>query len=132
MSVESCDTQIRVRYVEVDRMGVLHHSCYWVHFEMGRTELLRANGMTYRQCEEQGIFLVMVRGSVKYHAPARYDDVLVLTTRLKKMGQVKIDHSYEMRRKSDGALLATAETTLGCVDRDSNVIPIPDAIRGQG
>ena len=132
MTQQSCDIEIRVRYAEVDQMGVVHHSRYWVYFEMGRTELLRASGMTYRQCEDAGAFLVVVRGSVKYLAPLRYDDELILTTRLARMGQVKIEHTYELRRKADGRLMATAETTLGCVDRAGKLIPIPEAIRGRG
>jgi len=126
--VESCEIEIRVRYCEVDRMGAVHHSRYWVYFEMGRTELLRLQGATYGDVEDAGVYLVVVRGSVRFRAPARYDDVLVLTTKLEKMGQVKIDHSYELRRKSDGALIATADTTLGSVDRDGTVVPIPPAV----
>jgi acyl-CoA thioester hydrolase len=96
---------------------------------MGRTELLRKNGMTYRQCEAAGVRLVVVKGEIKYLAPALYDDLLVLTTRLKKMGMVKLQHTYELRRKSDGTLLARAETTLGCVDPDGSIIPIPASLR---
>ena len=123
------EIDIRVRYAEVDQMGYLHHSRYWVYFEMGRTELLRHSGMTYRQCEAAGVRLVVVRGQVSYLAPAQYDDVLVLTTRLKKMGQVKMQHSYELRRKSDEVVLARAETTLGCVAVDGGIIRIPDSLR---
>ena len=112
-------------------MGALHHSRYWVYFDMGRTELLRANGMTYRQCEQAGVFLVVVKVSARYHAPAHYDDVLVLTTRLVKMGLAKIDHTYELRLMEDGKLLATGQTTLGCIDRAGQVIRIPPAVRGE-
>ena len=125
----SCDLDIRVRYAEVDPMGALHHSRYWVYFEMGRTELLRGQGVSYSTCEEEGVFFVVARCSAKFRAPARYDDLLVLTTRIEKMGKAKIDHAYELRRKSDGAILATAETTLACIDRSGRVIPIPDSIR---
>jgi len=110
-------------------MGVLHHSRYWVYFEMGRTELLRSAGVAYRDIEAQGAFLVVVRCSARFYAPARYDDVLTLTTRLTNMGQAKIDHEYELRRQADGTLIAKAATTLACVDRDGNVIRIPDSIR---
>ena len=126
----ACDVEIRVRYAEVDAMGALHHSRYWVYFEMGRTELLRQAGVAYRDLEAEGVFFVVARCSAKFHAPARYDDLLVLTTRVTQMGQVKIDHQYELRRKSDGVLLATAETTLACVDKSGQVIPIPESVRG--
>jgi len=128
--VASCDIEIRVRYAEVDRMGVVHHSRFWVYFEMGRTELLRAQGVDYREVEDAGVCLMVARGAVRFHAPARYDDVLVLTTRLAKMGQVKIDHAYELKRKSDGALIATAETTLASVDHDGQIVPIPASVSG--
>jgi len=128
MAVDSCEVEIRVRYAEADRMGVLHHSRHWVYFEMGRTELLRRQGIVYRDCEEAGVYFVVAKCSARFLAPARYDEVLVLTTRMTKMGAARIDHEYELKRKSDGRLLATAETTLACVNRDGQVMPIPDFI----
>jgi len=125
----SCQIEIRVRYAETDPMGALHHSRCWEYFEMGRTELLRAGGVAYRDCKAKGVLFVVARCAARYHAPARYDDVLVLTTRMAKMGAARIDHEYELRRKADGVLLVTAETTLACVDRDGRIIPIPDFIR---
>lgn len=125
----SLDIEIRVRYAEVDRMGVLHHSRYWVYFEMGRTELLRARGAVYRDLEKAGVFFVVAKCSAKFLAPARYDDVLVLTTLLAKTGAARIDHAYELKRRKDSGdleLLATAETTLACVNRDGRIIPVPD------
>ena len=128
---QSMDIEIRVRYVEADQMGVVHHSRYWVYFEMGRTELLRAQSGAYREMENQGVFFVVAKCAAKYLAPARYDDVLVLTTRITRMGAARIDHAYELKRKSDGLLLVTAETTLACVDRTGQIIAIPDSIRGK-
>lgn len=125
---DSCDIEIRVRYAEVDAMGVLHHSRYWVYFEMGRTELLRSLGVSYRDLEAEGAYFVVAKCSAKFHAPARYDDVLVLTTEVAKTGLARIDHAYRLRRKSDALVLATAQTTIACVDSDGRVQPIPDAI----
>jgi acyl-CoA thioester hydrolase len=125
----SCQIEIRVRYAEVDRMGSLHHSRYWVYFEMGRTELLRQHGVAYRDVEAAGALLVVACCSARFRAPAGYDDVLTLLTRQVRMGLARIDHEYELRRKSDGLLLTTAETTLACVDRQGQIIPIPDCIR---
>jgi acyl-CoA thioester hydrolase len=112
-------------------MGVLHHSRYWVYFEIGRTELLRSKGISYRDCEEKGVFFVVAGCSAKFHAPARYDDLLILSTTITKMGAARIDHAYELRRKADGMLLSTAQTTIACVDRQGQIIPIPDFIRPQ-
>jgi acyl-CoA thioester hydrolase len=128
---QECRIDIRVRYAEVDQMGALHHSRYWVYFEMGRTELLRAAGVSYADLESAGVFLVVARCWAKYHSPARYDEVVSLTTRVTQMGQAKIDHEYELRGP-DGRLLATAGTTLACVNRSGQVIPLPDAVRRGG
>ena len=125
----SCQIDLRVRSAAVDAMGALHHSRHWVYFEMGRTELLRQAGVAYRDCEEEGVFFVVAKCSARFIAPARYDDVLTLTTRIARMGAARIDHTYELKRKSDGLLLATAETTIACVDRGGGIIPIPDRIR---
>ncbi len=127
----SCDIEIRVRYAEVDQMGVLHHSRYWEYFEMGRTELLRLGGVTYRNVEATGALLVMTKCSARFIAPARYDDALVLTTTMTRMTTARIDHSYELRR-ADDELLATADTTLACIDRDGKIIAIPDIVRAAG
>ena len=130
-----CDIEVRVRYAEVDQMGMLHHSQYWVYFEMGRTELLRRGGYSYRDCQRDGVFFVLARCAAKFHAPARYDDLLVLTTRITRVGLARIDHAYELKLKNPDAgrprLLATAQTTLACVDADGKVIPMPETITGQ-
>ena len=110
-------------------MGVLHHSRFWVYFEMGRTELLRLAGVAYRDLEEKGVFFVVAKCSARYLAAARYDDVLVLTTKIVRMGAARIDHAYELKRKEGGVLLATADTTIACVDRAGQIIAIPDFLR---
>jgi acyl-CoA thioester hydrolase len=120
--------EIRVRYCETDAMGVLHHSNYLCYFEMGRTELLRASGGSYREMEERGRFLVVTKAAIHYRAPARYDDLLTLTTRLKKISFAKLEHEYELRREGD--LLTTAETTLACVDREGRVQRMSDLFPG--
>jgi acyl-CoA thioester hydrolase len=122
---------LRVRYAEVDAMGALHHSRYWVYFEMGRTELLRNQGIRYRDLESAGVFFVVAQCAARFRAPARYDDWLTLTTRVAKTGAARIDHSYELRRDADNTLIATAETTLACVDKTGRIIPIPEQIPRQ-
>ena len=123
------DIDIRVRYAEVDQMGALHHSRYWVYFEMGRTELLRAAGVAYADLEREGVLFAVAKCSANFRAAARYDDVLTLTTRITRTGAARIDHAYELKRKSDGLLIATAETTLACLDRTGRIIPIPEKIK---
>jgi acyl-CoA thioester hydrolase len=123
------DLEIRVRYAEVDQMGVLHHSRYWVYFEMGRTELLRAQGFVYADLEQRGVLFVVAKCSARFHQPARYDESLTLHTAITRVGAARIDHAYKLKRTEDGLLLATAETTLACVDRNGQIIPIPEDIQ---
>ncbi|MCG3138196.1 MAG: putative esterase [Phycisphaerae bacterium] len=114
----------RVRYVECDPMGYLHHSVYWVYFEAGRTELLRAQGFTYRDMTATGEFFVMARGEIKFRKPARYDDLLTLHTIIDRVTRARIDHRYELYR--DDLLLCTATSTLACVNNAGELIAIPE------
>ena len=113
------EIEIRVRYSETDAMGFLHHSNYLSYFEMGRTELLRADGGNYREMEEKGRFLVVTKVAVNYRQPARYDDVLTLKTKLARVSFAKLEHEYELFRGPQ--LLTAASTTLACVDREGKV-----------
>lgn len=122
----TCDMHLRVRYAESDPMGYLHHSKYFEYFEMGRTELLRLAGFRYRDLEDRGVLFAVAKVECRFRAPARYDDELVLTTRIERMTRARIDHSYELKR--DGLLLCEAKTTLACIDRSGGLIPIPDEI----
>lgn len=121
--------QIRVRYCETDAMGCLHHSQFFNYFEQGRTELLRAQGGNYREIEESGLYLVVVRLQCSYHAPARYDDLLTLVTRVDSVSAVKIEHSYRLLRGDQ--LLATATSTLACVDSQGKVARLPESIQAE-
>jgi len=123
----SGEITIRVRYAEVDRMGFLHHSNYLVYFEQGRTELLRSQGYSYRDLEDRGFLLVLTRVQVRYKRPALYDDLLTLRTTVVRTTLVKIEHRYELLR--DGLVLAEGETTLGCVDREGRVQPLPEFLQ---
>lgn len=118
------EIQIRVRYPETDRMGILHHSHYFTYFEMGRIELLRAAGGNHRQLEEEGTFAVVVQANCRYYRPARYDDLLTLRTTVTKVTMAKIEHEYRLMR--DGELLALGHITLAMLDRDGNVRPVPE------
>src|SRR5437867_4351116 len=121
------EIQIRVRYAETDQMGFLHHANFLIYFEMGRVELLRSRGLNYKDLEAQGYLLVIVRVQVRYHRPARYDDVLVLRTDVARATGARIDHRYELLR--DDELIAEGETTLACVDRDGKLQRIPEMLR---
>src|SRR6202035_5743361 len=120
----SGEIQIRVRYAETDRMGLLHHANYLVYFEQGRTELLRSQGIAYKDLEDQGYLLVLARVEVRYRSPARYDEVLTLRTTVTRTTPVRIEHKYEVLR--DGTLVAEGESTLACVDRAGKLQALPD------
>ena len=122
--VASHDLNVRVRYAETDAMGYLHHSQYLVYFEMGRTELLRVNGLRYRDMEQRGLFYVVARLDVRYRMPARYDDLLTLTTTTTKLSPVRVDHGYQLKR--DGRLLTEGNSTLVLVDASGKPTPLPD------
>ena len=122
----SGEIQIRVRYAEADPMGYLHHAHYFTYFEMGRTELLREQGWSYREIEASGLFIVVVKISCRFHSPARYDELLTLRTRLTRVTRARIEHRYELWR--DETLLTEAESTLACVDRDGRLQPIPEEL----
>jgi len=88
---------------------------------------LRSDGLAYKDLEDQGYLLVLTRAQIRYRSPARYDDLLTLRTTVVRTTLVKIEHQYELRR--DGVLLAEGETTLGCVDQQGKVQPLPDSLR---
>src|SRR5689334_17344296 len=123
----SGEISIRVRYAETDRMGLLHHANYLVYFEQGRTELLRAHGLTYRDLEDQGYLLVLTRVEVRYRRPARYDDLLTLRTTVVRTTAARIDHRYELF--CDGQLLAEGDSTLACVDRTGRPQILPEFLQ---
>ena len=123
----SGEITIRVRYAETDRMGLLHHANYLVYFEQGRTELLRSQGLTYRDIEDQGFLLVLTHVEVRYRSPAHYDDLLTLRTSVERVTAVRIDHCYEVRRGE--TLVADGKSTLACVGRDGRVQPLPEMLK---
>jgi acyl-CoA thioester hydrolase len=121
------DIDIRVRYQETDAMGFLHHGNFFTYFEMGRTELLRQTGKSYRQLEDEGTLMVVVSIGCKYRRPARYDDLLKLRTKTVRVTPAKIIHTYQVFRGEE--LLAEGDSVLACVDRDGRVRRTPEWLR---
>ena len=120
----SGEIQIRVRYAETDRMGLLHHANYLVYFEQARTELLRQRGVAYKDLEDQGFFLVIAKIDIKYRAPAHYDDMLTVRTTVTRTSPVRLEHCYEVVR--DGVTICEGSTTLACVDSEGKLQAMPD------
>lgn len=120
------ETHIRVRYCETDAMGYLHHSHYLNYMEQARTEMLRDQGSTYREMEDSGLLLVIVKVECNYVAPARYDDVLTVRTKVERVTPARLEHSYEFVR--DGTVLNRARSVLACVDREGQVQRMTDVL----
>ena len=118
------EIQIRVRYAETDRMGLLHHANYLVYFEQARTELLRTLGATYKDMEDRGYYLVVSKIEVRYKSPAHYDDVLTVRTTVTRTSPVRLEHQYEVLR--GGVLVAEGSSTLACVDTEGKLRAMPD------
>jgi acyl-CoA thioester hydrolase len=107
-------------------MGYLHHSRHLQYFEMGRIELLRAAGVSYADLERRGVFFAVVKAAVNYKSPARYDDELMLATRIVRQTHVRIDHAYELRKGK--TLVAEGSTTIACVGADGQLRAIPELL----
>jgi len=125
MTIHSHTITVVPRYAETDKGGIIHHSVYPVWFEMGRTELLRANGVAYRDLEAQGIFFVVVELRVKYRRPAFYDEQLLLETTCSNVTAGKVEHTYKLTRPGTGVVLAEGDSILACVDGQGKIRRIP-------
>lgn len=120
------ETRLRVRYAETDQMGVVYHSNHFIWFEVGRVELLRQLGFTYKDLEtEEGCHIAVVDARCRYKAPARYDDEIVVRTHVKNVRESMIHFGYEVVRASDGVLLAEGETTHIVIGRDMKMTAMP-------
>jgi acyl-CoA thioester hydrolase len=121
------ETRIRVRYAETDQMGVVYHANHFIWFEVGRVELLRQLGFSYRDMEENdGCFIAVVDARCRYKAPARYDDEIIVRTHIKNIRDSLIHFGYELLRANDAALLAEGETTHIVTDSQMKVTTIPE------
>jgi acyl-CoA thioester hydrolase len=119
------ETRVRVRYAETDQMGVAYHSNYLIWFEVGRVEFIRQMGLDYRQMEEEGCGISVVDVHARYRAPARYDDELVIETRLLAARGVVVKFGYRILRVGDGVLLCEGETMHVCVGKDMKKTSLP-------
>ena len=133
----SGEVRLRVRYCECDPMGVVHHSVHPIWLEIARTEVLRQGGISYREMEAAGVFLVVAHMSLDYRRPARYDDEIVVKCRVTGTGRAKLEHAYEVWRNVGangvgGELVAEARTVLACVGQDGRPRPLPDWLRAEG
>lgn len=121
----------RVRYAETDQMGVVYHANYLVWCELGRTEFIRTLGVTYAELERQGILLAVADLTARFHAGARYDDMIRVSTTLTAVRSRMVAFDYAIRSLDTGEKLVTARTTLVCIDRAGKPASLPPEFRRQ-
>jgi acyl-CoA thioester hydrolase len=121
------ETRLRVRYAETDQMGVVYHSNHLIWFEVGRVELMRQMGFSYRDMErEDGRFIAVAEVKCRYRAPVYYDDEVLIRTRLKTVRESVVVFSYELVRADSSALVAEGETTHIVTDSKMKVAALPE------
>jgi acyl-CoA thioester hydrolase len=120
---------VRVRYAETDQMGVAWHGHFLAWFEVGRTDLLRRRGSTYRELEERGLRLPVIETHIRFLQPARYDDLLEIRTRLTEMTGVRLRFEYEVHREGTRGPLATGGTAHAAVDGSGRPRRLPPELR---
>ena len=125
--IEYQDATVRVRYAETDQMGVVYHSNHLIWFEVGRVELLRQLGFSYRDMErEDDCFIAVAEVKCRYRAPVYYDDEVMVRTRLRNVRESVVHFGYELVRADSGALLAEGETTHIVTDSNMKVAALPE------
>jgi acyl-CoA thioester hydrolase len=115
--------QVVVRYAETDMMGVVYHGNYLPWFEIGRTTLLKQQGISYRQLEADGYSLPVLEVTAKFRRPARYDDVLTIVTTMREKPSLRIRLDYEVF--NEDLLLATGQTSHAFIDRNGRPVRPP-------
>jgi len=120
---------IRVRYSETDKMGVVYHANYFMWFEIGRCELLRTIGRSYKELEAEGIELPVIEAHCEYKTPARYDDELQVKTWGRLLSPARVEFAYEVCRPIDGVLNAAGTTMHAAVNAKGRPCRLPGYIR---
>jgi acyl-CoA thioester hydrolase len=127
--IPRCVSRLRVRYAETDQMGVAWHGSYFAWFEVGRTDLLRERGMTYRELEQQDLQLPVIEARASYRRPARYDDLLEIRTRVASHSGARVAFEYEVHCEGARDPLATGFTAHAAVDRRGRPRRLPPELR---
>lgn len=117
-------TSFKVRYVETDKMGIVHHSNYYPWFEIGRGEFIKETNISYKDMEEQGILMPLAESYCKYIMPAKYEDLITIETWIETLSPVKVIFNYKVIREEDEVLLAKGSTTHAFVNSDFKIINI--------
>lgn len=119
----------RVNYSETDQMGLVYHANYVIWLDMARTEHLRGTGVTYKEMEEQGVYLAVTDLQLRYRRAARYDDLVRVRCWVREVASRQVTFGYAVERAGSGELLATAQTSLMALDRGHSPTRIPEHVR---
>ncbi len=122
-------SRVRVRYAETDNMGVVYYANYFVWFEVGRTDLLRNAGWSYRDMEADGFALPVIDAHCAYRESAKYDDDIEVRTTGTMLSPIRVQFTYEVVRSSDAVILATGSTEHATLDRSSRPCRLPERVR---
>jgi acyl-CoA thioester hydrolase len=129
VSTPPCISRVRVRYAETDQMGVVYYANYFVWFEVGRTDLLRAAGWTYREMEAEGFQLPVIEAHCAYRESAKYDDELEIRTTGSALSPVRVQFAYEVVRSADQATIASGTTVHATLDRTGRPCRLPERVK---
>lgn len=129
LSSTAHEIELRVRYAETDQMGVVYHANYLVWCEMGRTDFIRRLGMSYAEMERDGVSLAVSELSARFHAAARYDDLIRVRTSLGGVRSRMISFDYVISKAETNQRLVTARTTLVSLDRSGKPTSLPAELR---
>jgi len=122
------ETDIRVRYKDTDRMGVVYYGNYLTFFEIGRAEFMRALGFSYSSLEDKGYYLVVTEAAAKYHGNVGYDSVITIRARITNLKIVRLRFDYEVVDK-DGSLIVNGHTVHACMNSNNKPSRIPSELR---
>lgn len=122
-------SEFRVRYSETDQMGVVYYSHYLVWCEIGRTDFIRRLGTSYAEIEKAGLILAVVEASLRYHAGARYDDLIRVKTSISEVRSRTVTFNYSVERAESGERLVTASTTLAALNDNGKLVLLPAKLR---
>ncbi len=125
------ESEVRVRYAETDQMGIVHNANYLVWFEVGRSELCRAKGFSYKEMEEEDALMVVAESYCRYKSPAYYEDILTIRTKVEEIRSRSLRFIYEVHREVDDMLIAEGETLHVVTDKDKKVRLLPEIYRNR-
>lgn len=122
-------TETRVRYADTDEAGVVYYGAYARWLEIGREELLRENGISYKEYADKGIHAPVVKLEINYKAPTSYDDLILIETSIEKIGNSSVTFVYRITRKQDNLLLAEAKTVNVFINKKREKVSVPDEVK---